>query len=105
MLDNGLDISLQGHKFHIGSQRQTLSVKNYFFVHRWKNRSVTYTPFTLKELSRIHKWFGHLSARTAHELIKRASQEMNEKRSQQDPIGLQNVKTQRDRTHKIQSYP
>lgn len=34
MIDNGLDISLQGRYVYIGRHRQPLTLKIYFFVYR-----------------------------------------------------------------------
>lgn len=73
MLDNGLDISLQGKYLYIGSRRQPLVLDNYFFIYRWSTRNVPYALYTENELRRIHRGFGHPSVRATRNLLARSN--------------------------------
>lgn len=73
MIDNGLDLSLQGHYLHIGPLRQPLSLENYFLVYRWSADDTPYALYTEPELRRIHRTFGHPSVKATYNLLKRAS--------------------------------
>lgn len=73
MIDNGLDVSLQGRYLHVGQRRQPLSIENYFLVYRWTARNTSFALYTEQELRKIHRSFGHPSVRATEQLLKRAS--------------------------------
>lgn len=63
MIENGLDISLQGSYINVGKLRQPLNIENYFLVYRWPTENTPYYIYTEKNLRRIHRTFGHLTVR------------------------------------------
>ena len=75
MIENGLDISLQGGYLYIGSLRQPLILENYFYTYNWSSDSIPYVLYTEKELRTIHRSFGHPSVSSTYKLLKRASNE------------------------------
>ena len=73
MIENGLDISLQGSYLYIGNLRQPLVLENYFFKYNWSSTSIPYVLYTEKELRTIHRSFGHPSVSSTYKLLRRAS--------------------------------
>lgn len=88
LIQNGLDISLQGAYLYIGERRQPLILDNFFFIYKWKSSSIPYFLYTENELRRIHRNFGHPSVGSTHKLLKRASKDPIEpdKRKQLEKI-------------------
>lgn len=70
MLQKDLDISLQENYIHIGTLRQPLALKNYFFIHRWSSMDTLYALYTDADLQKVHRGFGHPSARETYEVLK-----------------------------------
>lgn len=75
MLENGLDISLQGSFLYVGDRLQPLTMKNFFSVHRWNGADTLFGLFTESDLRRIHKTFGHPSVPATHMLLQHAKKE------------------------------
>lgn len=75
MITNGLDSSLMGSYLHLGNLRQPFTLENYFFVYRWKVDVIPYVLYTERDLSRIHRLFGHPSIRATYKLFKIANPE------------------------------
>lgn len=73
IIENGLDISLQGGYLYIDDARQPLIFENFFYIYKWKAPSIPYVLYTEQELRRIHRVFGHPSVAATHNLLKRAS--------------------------------
>ena len=73
MLQNNLDISLQGRYIHVGDRRQPLALENFFFIHKWSCNDTPYALFTEDELRKIHRGFGHPSVKASYHLLRRAN--------------------------------
>lgn len=73
LLDNNLDISLQGGYLYIGDRKKHFMLDNCFFIHLWSVDDVPFVLYTEGELRRIHRSFGHPSVASTHRLLKRAS--------------------------------
>lgn len=72
MLDNNLDISIEECFVKFQGLRQTLTMDNYFLVHRWTVKDLPYAFYTASELRNIKRVFGHPSVKATTNLIKRA---------------------------------
>lgn len=75
MIDNGLDLSLQGRYLYKGSRKQPLALENYFLIYRWKAGTTPFALYSEGELRRIHRGFGHPSVRATEKLLERAAGE------------------------------
>lgn len=75
MLENCLDISLQGNFIHIGSSRQTLPFENDFFIPRWTAATTLFFHCTQEELTKNYRILCHPSVRATLQLLKRANNE------------------------------
>lgn len=75
LIENGLDISLQGGYLYIGNAQEPLTLNNYFFIYKWSAGSIPYVIYTEDELRKIHRTFGHPSVTSTHNLLRRASDE------------------------------
>lgn len=74
MINNCLDLSLQGQFLHIGQLQQHLTLEKYFLVYRWSATDTPYALYTEKILRKIHRNFGHPSVQSTLNLLKRASE-------------------------------
>lgn len=66
LLENCLDISLQDGYLHMGDRKQPLTLDNYFFIHKWRAKYISYVLYTEHELRSIHRAFGHPSVSSLH---------------------------------------
>lgn len=73
LLENNLDISLQGGYLYIGERKQNLILDNYFFIHTWTADDLPFVLYTEAELGRIHRVFGHPSVAATYKLLRKAS--------------------------------
>lgn len=73
MIENSLEICLQGRYLYVGKHRQPLTQENYFFVYRWTAEDTFFALYTEKIMRRIQRDFGHPSVQDTHNLLKRAS--------------------------------
>lgn len=78
MLDNRLDISLQGWYLHIESKCQPLSLEKYSFVRRCTSNLIPFFLVIKVELRRFHKGFGHPSVKATFSLLKWASEKSHQ---------------------------
>lgn len=75
LIDNGLDISLQGGYLHIGTRKKQLTLENNLFVYRWTSDSIPYSLYSEHELRNIHRRFKYPSLNATHNLLKRANED------------------------------
>ena len=88
MLDNGLDLSIQGRYITLGNRKQDLHFQNYFLIHRWMPHEQPYVFYTFPELQRIHATFGHPSIKATRNLLKRASGKSTDKKTK---LAIKNI--------------
>ncbi len=81
----GLDISIQENCVILGSKRHYLKFKNNLPWHKWiPNDQIL---FTAKELRKLHRSFGHPSARALTDLLKLARLNSPRVRDELEKIG------------------
>lgn len=77
MVDNKLDTSVQERTISLGSKKQSLSMENYFLIHRWSKGNMPFVLLTEVELRKIHSAFGHPSVAAMGNLLKRAGDDLS----------------------------
>lgn len=73
MIDNKLELSIQGRYLTYNGNRQPLQLTNYILIYNWYPHDQPYVLYTFEELKRIHTSFGHPSIRATRALLKRAT--------------------------------
>ena len=83
MEDMGLEISIQENCLLLGDRRHELEVENDLLWLRW---TPEYSFYTEQELRKLHRAFGHPSAKRLAELLKRARPDENYVRKELEGI-------------------
>lgn len=73
MIENHLDISIQGKYLTYNGKRMKLSFKNGFLVHQWSPTDICFALYSEKELRRMHRVFGHPTVGALSKLLRRAN--------------------------------
>lgn len=73
MVDNDLDISIEGRHISLGPKRHPPKMENYFLMHRWTPEESTFPFFTEIELMTLHRTLWKLSVRALDMLLRRAN--------------------------------
>lgn len=71
MLENGLDLRMQGQYISFCDRKQKLKLENYIIVHRLGKNDINYDFYTVAELRTLQQTFGHPRLTTLQELFKR----------------------------------
>lgn len=69
MIDNGLDIFIQGHHASLAQRRHVLSTEDYFLIHRWKSADTDFVVYTVKQLRTPYPNLGYSSVKVLESLL------------------------------------
>lgn len=75
LIENGLDISIQGGYLYIGEARQPPALDNFFFIYKCTVASIPYILYTEDELRGIHRVSGHPIESSTQKSLKKANKE------------------------------
>lgn len=73
MLDNGLDLLIQGRYVSLKERRRTLAMEKYFVTQIWSEIDIPYALYTEVELQTLHRSIDHPLERALSMSMERVS--------------------------------